>query len=430
MRHASLTVADPEIAAAVAAEEARLNSTLLLIASENFPSRAVMEAAGTPLVLKYAEGYPPDMEGAPSFPRPGRYYGGCEQVDTVERIACARAIKLFGAEHANVQPNAGAGANLAAYTALLKPGDTILSLALRHGGHLSHGAKVSATGQLFNIVHYELHPETHRLDMAAVRALARQHKPRMIVAGHSAYPREVPHADFREIADEVGAFLLVDMSHYAGLVAGGVHDNPVPHADVVMSTSHKTLRGTRSAFLLCRRAHAAAIDKAVFPGLQGGPLMHLVAAKAVTFREALQPEFRVYAQMVVDNARTVAEALLSGGMTLITGGTDNHLVLMDMTPAGLTGSIAQQALERVGITANMNSIPYDPRKPNDPSGLRLGTAALTTRGMGPDQMRSIAGLMLTVLRNPNDEAVAASVRGEVAELCEAFPIPGWSDLAA
>jgi len=409
----SLQVADPEIWDAIQQERGRQVDGLELIASENYTSAAIQQAAGTVLTNKYAEGYPGR-----------RYYGGCEYVDVVETLARNRVCQLFGAEHANVQPHAGSQANMAVYMSVLKPGDTILAMNLAHGGHLTHGMHLNFSGQLYQVVPYGVRESDHRIDFDQVAKLAKEHRPQIIVAGASAYPREIDHARFAEIAREVGAYLFVDMAHYAGLVAGGVHNNPVPVADFVSSTSHKTLRGPRSGFVLCKEAHAKALDKTVFPGLQGGPLMHIVAAKAVCFHEALQPAFKDYARQVVANAKTLAEVLMSGGIRLASGGTDNHLMLCDMTAIGLSGKIGEEALDHAGITVNKNMIPFDQRKPLDPSGVRLGTAALTTRGMKQDEMKRVGNWILDVLKNPEDRTIAERVRGEIAEFARAFPVPG------
>lgn len=409
----SLQVADPAIWNAIQQERDRQVDGLELIASENYTSAAIQQAAGTVLTNKYAEGYPGR-----------RYYGGCEFVDVVETLARDRVCQLFGAEHANVQPHAGSQANMSVYMSVLKPGDTILAMNLAHGGHLTHGMQLNFSGQLYNVIPYGVRESDHRIDFDQVAKLAREHKPKMIVAGASAYPREIDHPKFAEIAKEVGAYLFVDMAHYAGLVAGGIHNNPVPVADFVTSTSHKTLRGPRSGFVLCKEEHAKAVDKTVFPGLQGGPLMHIVAAKAVCFLEALQPSFKEYARQVVANARTLAETLMAGGIRLASGGTDNHLMLCDMTSIGLSGKIGEEALDHAGITVNKNMIPFDQRKPLDPSGIRLGTAALTTRGMQQAEMQRVGGWILEVLKAPEDKAVAARIRQEIAEFARHFPVPG------
>jgi len=403
---------DPEVWKAIADEIHRQEDGLEMIASENYVSPAIMQAAGSVLTNKYAEGYPGR-----------RYYGGCEFVDVAENLARKRAKKLFGAEHANVQPHAGSQANLAVYLSAVKPGDTVLGLDLAHGGHLTHGMKLNISGQLYRFLNYGVRPDDHRLDFDQVAALAREHKPKLIVAGASAYPREIPHARFAEIAHEVGAKLFVDMAHYAGLVAAGLHDNPVPVADYVTSTTHKTLRGPRSGLILCRSEYAKEVNRSIFPGIQGGPLMHIVAAKAICFGEALKPSFKLYAQQVVDNAHTLAEGLMAGGLKLITGGTDNHLMLADVTSLGIGGAKAEKTLEKCGITVNKNLIPFDPRKPMDPSGIRIGSPALTTRGMGIDEMRRISQWMLTALGSPDDEAAHQRIRGEISDLCNHFPVP-------
>lgn len=409
----SLQSADPSVWNAIVAERRRQVEGLELIASENYTSAAVMEAAGTVLTNKYAEGYPGK-----------RYYGGCENVDVVEDIARSRALELFGAEHANVQPHAGSQANMAAYMSVLNPGDTILAMDLAHGGHLTHGMHLNFSGKLYKAIHYGVRKDDQRIDFDQVAALAREHKPRMIVAGASAYPREIDHARFAEIAKSVGALLMVDMAHYAGLVAAGIHNSPVPHADFVTSTSHKTLRGPRSGFILCRKEHAANVDRSVFPGIQGGPLMHIVAAKAVCFGEALTPEFRAYGRQIVDNARTLAETLVSGGLRLVSGGTDNHLMMCDVTTIGLSGKVSEHALDKAGITVNKNMIPYDQRKPMDPSGIRIGTAALTTRGMKTDEMKKVGAWILAALKVAGDEAALARIRSEIAEFARAYSVPG------
>ena len=403
---------DSEIWSAIAEEQARQAEGLEMIASENFTSPAVMQAVGSVLTNKYAEGYPGR-----------RYYGGCEFVDKVEDLARDRAKQLFGAQHANVQPHSGSQANSAVYLAAIRPGDTVLAFDLAHGGHLTHGMRLNSSGILYRFVHYGVRQDDHLLDFDQIASLAREHKPKLIVACASAYPREIPHDRFAEIAREVGAKLLVDMAHYAGLVAAGIHNSPVPVADFVTSTTHKTLRGPRGGIAMCRAEHAKDLDRAVFPGTQGGPLMHVVAGKAVAFAEALRPDFKAYAQQVVDNARTLAGALAAGGVKLVSGGTDNHLMLVDVTPLGLGGKLAEEALDRCGITCNKNMIPYDERKPVDPSGIRLGTPALTTRGMGADEMRRVADWILRVLKAPEDEQVIATTRSEVAELAEQFPVP-------
>ncbi len=403
---------DPDVWAAIQAEQTRQHEGLEMIASENFTSPAVMQAVGSVLTNKYAEGYPGH-----------RYYGGCEFVDKVEDLARDRLKSLFGAEHVNVQPHSGSQANAAVYMTAIQPGDTVLAFDLAHGGHLTHGMKLNASGVLYKFVHYGVRKSDQRLDFDQVARLAREHKPKLIIAGASAYPREIPHGTFAEIAREVGAKLMVDMAHYAGLVAAGIHDNPVPVADFVTSTTHKTLRGPRGGIAMCRSADAKMLDRSVFPGQQGGPLMHVIAGKAVAFAEALRPEFRQYAMKVVENAKALAEALASGGVRLVSGGTDNHLMLVDVTPLGIGGKTAEQVLDRCGITCNKNMIPFDERKPMDPSGIRLGTPALTTRGLGVAEMTQVAAWILKVLKNPESEPVIATTRRDVAELAEQFPVP-------
>ncbi len=402
---------DPEIFEAIFNELQRQRNGLELIASENFTSDAVMEAMGNVMTNKYAEGYP----GA-------RYYGGCEFVDVAERLAIERAKALFGAEHVNVQPHSGVQANMGVYFAVLQPGDTILSMALSHGGHLSHGHKVSFSGKLYNVVHYTVHPETERIDFDLVRQLAREHKPKIILAGYSAYPRIIEWEKFREIADEVGAYFMADIAHIAGLVAAGLHPSPIQYAHFVTTTTHKTLRGPRGGMIMCKAEFAKEIDKAVFPGAQGGPLMHVIAAKAVALKEAMTDEFKKYQEQIVKNAKTLAETLVSEGLRLVTGGTDNHLMLVDLRPFKITGNIAEKALERAGITVNKNTIPFDPEKPTVTSGIRVGTPAVTTRGMKEPEMVKIGKLISKVLKNPDDENVIARVRGEVQELCDSFPL--------
>jgi glycine hydroxymethyltransferase len=408
-----LEASDPQLADILRRELERQNTTIQLIASENFTSRAVMEAQGTVLTNKYSEGYPGK-----------RYYGGNLVIDEVEELARTRAKDVFGAEHANVQPHSGANANMAAYLALLEPGDTVLGMRLDQGGHLTHGSPVNFSGRLYRFVSYGVDDETERLDYDAIGDLARTERPRMIVAGATAYPRTIDFEAFRSIADEAGALLLVDAAHIAGLVAGGAHPSPVPVADIVTFTTHKTLRGPRSGAILARAEHAPAIDKAVFPGLQGGPLEHVIAAKAVAFHEAGRPEFATYAAQIVANAVALADALAAEGFRIVSGGTDNHLMLVDLRPFGITGRDAQEALDRAGITTNKNTIPNDPEKPFVTSGLRLGTAAVTTQGMGEPEMSEIAGMIATVLRAPADDAVASDVRDAAARLCSKFtPYP-------
>jgi glycine hydroxymethyltransferase len=406
-----LDTADPEVAAACAAELARQRGTIELIASENFTSLAVMEAAGTVLTNKYAEGLPGK-----------RYYGGCEKVDVIENIARERAKELFGADHANVQPHAGAQANMAVYFAFLQPGDTYMGMNLAMGGHLTHGSPVNFSGKWFNVVPYGLDPVTETIDYEQVERLAHENKPKMIIAGASAYPRVIDFERFGAIAKSVGAILMVDMAHIAGLVATGAHPSPVPYADVVTSTSHKTLRGPRSGFILCKAEHAAAIDKAVFPGLQGGPLEHIIAAKAVAFGEAMRPSFTTYIDQVVVNARVMGEAMVSRGLRLVSGGTDNHLMLVDLTPAGITGKDAEHLLESVGITVNKNAIPNDPQSPFVTSGVRVGSPAITTRGFDEADAREVGGLVGEAIFGRDDEARLERVRSRVAELVAAHPL--------
>jgi glycine hydroxymethyltransferase len=403
---------DPEVWSAIENEIDRQADGLEMIASENYTSPAVMQAAGSVLTNKYAEGYPGK-----------RYYGGCQFVDVVEQLAIDRAKQLFGAEFANVQPHSGSQANTAIYLTALEPGDTVLGLDLSHGGHLTHGMKINISGMLYHFVSYGVTRDTQRLDFDQIARLAREHKPKLIVAGASAYPREIPHEKFAEIARDCGAKLMVDMAHYAGLVAAGLHNSPVPHADFVTTTTHKTLRGPRAGLCLAKEEYGKTINSRVFPGIQGGPLMHIIAGKAICFGEAMRPEFKQYAKLVIENAKALAEALLSGGLKLVSGGTDNHLLLVDVTPLGLGGKTAEEALDRCGITINKNMIPYDERKPVDPSGIRVGTPALTTRGMGVGEMRTIGKWMLETLRSPNDEATIERVREEVRGLCEQFPVP-------
>ncbi|NMD42999.1 MAG: serine hydroxymethyltransferase [Firmicutes bacterium] len=409
-RFAEIQLVDPEIAGAIAAEERRQQDSLELIASENLASRAVLQAQGTVLTNKYAEGYP----GA-------RYYGGCRYVDQVEQLARSRARELFRAEHANVQPHAGAAANLAVYLAFLKPGDRILGMNLAHGGHLTHGSPVNITGRYFEAYSYGVDRASSLLDMEAVRREALSIRPKLLIAGATAYPRVIDFAAFQDIAREAGAILMVDMAHIAGLVAAELHPNPVPCADVVTTTTHKTLRGPRGGAILCRRKYARRIDQAVFPGLQGGPLMHVIAAKAVSFREAQQPEFTSYQGRVLENTQVLAEALRGYEFDLVTGGSDTHLLLLDLRSKKITGVEAEQLLERVGITANKNAIPFDPLSPRVTSGLRLGTPAITSRGMGPEQLRMIARLIEETLARRSDRAALERIKQQVLELCQAFP---------
>lgn len=404
--------ADPEIWGAIAHEKKRQQEGLEMIASENYTSPAIMAAQGSVLTNKYAEGYPGK-----------RYYGGCEFVDEVEKIAIDRACKLFGAEHANVQPHAGASANMGVYFSCLQPGDTILGMNLAHGGHLTHGMPLNFSGKLYKIVPYGVRQDNGLIDYDEVAKLAREHKPKMVLAGASAYSRIIDFARFAEIAKEVGAIFMVDMAHIAGLVAGDQHPSPIPWADFVTTTTHKTLRGPRSGLAMCKKAWAEKLNKAVFPGMQGGPLMHVIAAKAIIFGEALKPEFKVYASQIVANARTVAHEIISRGHRIISGGTDNHMMLVDVNHKGLSGKIAETALDASGITINRNGIPYDTRPPLDPSGIRIGTPALTTRGMKEPEMKKVANWICDVLANPSDKAVQEKVRGEVRELCKSFPAP-------
>lgn len=403
---------DPAVWAAISDEVERQRTGLEMIASENYTSAAVMEACGSVLTNKYAEGYPGR-----------RYYGGCEHVDTVEDIARDRAKELFGAEHANVQPHAGSQANMGVYLTALEPGDTVLGLDLAHGGHLTHGMRLNISGKLYNFISYGVTKDTNLLDFDQVASLAKEHKPKLIVAGASAYPREIPHPKFAEIAKDVGALLMVDMAHYAGLVAAKLHDNPVEVADFVTTTTHKTLRGPRSGLIMCRKEYAKGIDRSIFPGTQGGPLMHVIAGKAICFGEALKPEFKAYGQQVIDNAKALAEVLLAGGLKLVSGGTDNHLLLVDVTPLGIGGQIAEETLDACGITVNKNMIPFDERKPMDPSGIRVGTPALTTRGMGTAEMQKIGAHMLEALKSHDDKETIVKIRGAVAELAGQFPVP-------
>ena len=404
---------DPQIAEAIRKESDRQRRNIVLIASENYASSAVLEAQGSPLTNKYAEGYPGR-----------RYYGSCEFVDIAEQLAIDRALELFGAEHANVQPHAGATANLEAYAALCAPGDTIMGLQLDHGGHLTHGSPVNFSAKLYNFVPYGLDPETEQLDYDAIAAAARECKPKVIVAGYTAYSRTIDFARFAGIAAEAGAILMVDMAHISGLVAAGVHPSPVPHAGVVTSTTHKSLRGPRGAFILSTEEHRRNVDRAVFPYAQGGPLMHAIAAKAVCFGEALQPEFREYGRRIVENAQALAAALEGEGARIVSGGTDNHLMLVDLQPIGWTGAQAEEALGRVGITVNKNAIPNDPQPPRVTSGLRLGTPAITARGFGVEETQRVAQLIVRVLGNAGDDAVLSAVADEVAQLTGAFPVPG------
>ncbi|HEV8662394.1 MAG TPA: serine hydroxymethyltransferase [Candidatus Methylomirabilis sp.] len=402
---------DPEIAAIIDRETARQADGLELIASENFVSEAVMEAAGSPLTNKYAEGYPGK-----------RYYGGCEFVDEAEQLAIDRAKALFGAEHANVQPHSGSQANMVAYFAVLQPGDTMMGLNLSHGGHLTHGSPVNFSGRFFRIVPYGVDPTTEQVDFAALTKSAEEVRPKLIMVGGSAYPRTLDFGRFREVADKVGAVLVADIAHIAGLVAAGLHPSPVPLAELVTTTTHKTLRGPRGGMILCKAAYAPAINKMLFPGMQGGPLMHIIAAKAVALKEALTPEFKAYQRRIVANAAALAEELHRQGFRLVAGGTDTHLILVDLRPKGLTGKVAEAALGRAGITVNKNAIPFDPQPPAVTSGIRIGTPAVTTRGMGVEEMRLIGQLIAEVLQDVEDTARLAHVAAKVRELCQAFPL--------
>ncbi|WP_430454825.1 serine hydroxymethyltransferase [Rhodopirellula europaea] len=410
---------DPAIWDAIQAETTRQQDGLELIASENYTSPAIMEATGSVLTNKYAEGYPGR-----------RYYGGCEHVDVVESIAIDRAKELFGAEAANVQPHSGSQANAAVYLSCLEVGDTVLGLDLAQGGHLTHGMKLNMSGRLYNFVNYGVDEVNHRLDFDQIVKLAREHKPKLIVAGASAYPREIPHDRFKEIADEVGAKLMVDMAHYAGLVASKIHNSPVPYADYVTTTTHKTLRGPRSGLIMCKDEHLKLVNRNVFPGTQGGPLMHVVAAKAICFAEAMTEEYAAYGQAVVDNAKTLADTLMSCGLRLVSGGTDNHLMLVDVTAVDLGGKKAEAVLDACGITVNMNMIPFDQRKPMDPSGIRIGTPALTTRGMGGDEMKRIGQWIYNALSDSDNTSLHESIRTEIREMVQAFPVPAAAESPA
>lgn len=402
---------DPEVAAAIRRETERQEYNLELIASENFVSEAVLEAQGSLMTNKYAEGYPGK-----------RYYGGCHQVDVVENLAIERAKELFGADHVNVQPHSGSQANMAVYFSVLKPGDTILGMNLSHGGHLTHGSPANFSGKLYNVVFYGVSPDTEVIDYDEVAALARQHKPKMIVVGASAYPRILDFPKFREIADEVGAVIMVDMAHIAGLVAAGLHPSPVPYAEFVTTTTHKTLRGPRGGMILCRSDYAKVLNSNIFPGIQGGPLMHVIAAKAVALKEALAPEFKVYQQQIITNARVLAESLIAKGLRLVSGGTDNHLMLVDLTSTGLTGKVAEEALDQAGITVNKNTIPNETRSPFVTSGIRIGTPAATTHGLKEAEMVKVAGFIADALKHADDPDQLQRVKGEVNELMKLFPL--------
>ena len=412
--NATLAASDPDIAAQIENEIVRQHEGLEMIASENFVSRAVLEAAGTVFTNKYAEGYPGK-----------RYYGGCEYADIVEDLARTRAKQLFQADHVNVQPHSGSQANAAAYMTLLNPGDTILGLDLAHGGHLTHGHKLNFSGKLYKIIGYHVRKDTETIDYDELEATAVREKPKVIVGGGSAYPRQFDFARMRAIADKVGAYLMIDMAHFAGLVAGGVHPSPIPHAQVVTTTTHKTLRGPRAGLILCKQEFAAGIDRSVFPGQQGGPLMHIVAAKAVAFKEALAPEFASYAQQVVTNAKVLAEAIAAEGYRIVSGGTDTHVMLIDVFQKGMLGSEAEHALGEAGITVNKNAIPYDTNPPMKPSGIRIGTPALTTRGMKESEMRVIAGWIAQALEHRADPSKLAQIRGQVLEMAQKFPLYAW-----
>ena len=410
----TLAEADPIVAQAIAHEVARQHEGLEMIASENFVSRAVLEAAGSVFTNKYAEGYPGK-----------RYYGGCEFADAIENLARDRAKQIFGADHANVQPHSGSQANAAAYMAVLQPGDTILGLDLAHGGHLTHGHKLNFSGKLYKVASYGVRKDTEVIDYDELAEIARRERPKLLIGGGSAYPRTFDFARMRAIADEVGALLLIDMAHFAGLVAGGVHSSPVPHAHIVTTTTHKTLRGPRAGLILCQQQFAAPVDKCVFPGQQGGPLMHVIAAKAVAFGEALQPSFREYAAQIIRNAKVLAEALAEQGFRVISGGTDTHVLLIDVFAKGILGSEAENALHAAGITVNKNAIPFDQNPPLKPSGVRLGTPALTTRGMREAEMRTIARWISEALDKRSDGAALARIRSQVRELADSFPLYGW-----
>ncbi len=407
---------DAEVAAALKQEDNRQRNSLVLIASENYASKAVLETQASVMNNKYAEGYPGR-----------RYYGGCQYVDVVEQLAIDRAQAVFGGDHVNVQPHGGAQANMAVYFSLLEPGDTVMGMRLDQGGHLTHGSPVNFSGKLYNFVAYGVDRESETIDYDEVEKLALEHRPKIIVSGYSAYPRAIDFARFRAIADMVGATLMVDMAHIAGLIAGGAHASPFPHAHVVTSTTQKTLRGPRGGFILCDEDLARGIDRSVFPSVQGGPLMHVIAAKAVCFGEAQTNEFSAYAHGVVENARVLADALSASGLRIVSGGTENHLVLVDLTPLGITGREAEERLERVDIVVNKNAIPYDPLPPRTTSGLRLGTSGLTSRGFGPAEIRQVAGLLVETLSAAPDEGAAKDIRRRVSELTAGFPVPGLDD---
>ena len=402
---------DPKVQEMIELELGRQRNKLEMIASENFVSQAVMEAQGSVLTNKYAEGYPHK-----------RYYGGCEYVDMVEELAIERAKQLFGAEHVNVQPHSGSQANFGVYFALLEPGDTIMGMNLSHGGHLTHGSPVNVSGKYFNIIPYGVDAETGRIDYDEMRKIAQEHKPKMIIGGGSAYSRQIDFKTMADIAHEVGAIFMVDMAHFAGLVAAGLHPNPVEYADIVTTTTHKTLRGPRGGMIMCKEEYAKAIDKSIFPGIQGGPLMHVIAAKAVAFGEALQPEFKEYAKQVIVNAQTLANALQEEGFAIVSGGTDTHVLLVDLRTVGLTGKVAEHILDEVGITCNKNTIPFDPESPFVTSGIRLGTPALTTRGLTAEDMKEIASIIALVLKRPEDTEAQEEAKQRVAKLCKQYPM--------
>ncbi len=409
MQHLKKT--DPAIYEAIRNEAKRQHGGLELIASENFTSRAVMEAMGSVMTNKYAEGYPN-----------ARYYGGCTFVDEAEITARERCKELFGCEHANVQPHSGSQANMAVYMAMLEPGDTVLGMNLAHGGHLTHGHPVNFSGKLYNIVPYNVNKETEMIDYDELREIAKEHKPKMIIAGASAYPRILDFEKFREISDEVGAYLMVDIAHIAGLIVAGVHPSPIPYADFVTSTTHKTLRGPRGGLIMCKKKYWKPINRTVMPGIQGGPLMHVIAAKAVAFKEALEPEFKEYQKRTVENAKALAKHLADSGLHIVSGGTDNHLMLVSFVKQGITGKDVEENLETAGITVNKNAVPFDPEKPFVTSGIRIGTPAVTTRGMGTNEMEDIAGFIIKVIKNLGDSKVLQQVRDDVGQLCEKFPL--------
>lgn len=411
-----LSQTDPEIYDAITKEGNRQIGTINLIASENYASRAVLEAQGSFLTNKYAEGYPQK-----------RYYGGCENMDTIEALAIKRCKEVFKAEHANVQPHSGAQANMAAYFAVLKPGDTVMGMSLAHGGHLTHGSRVNFSGKIYKFVAYKVNRETERIDYEELEKLALEHKPKLIVAGASAYPRIIDFERLRFTADKIGAMLMVDMAHIAGLIAVGLHPSPVPYCDIVTSTTHKTLRGPRGGFIICRQELAERMDKAVFPGMQGGPLMHVIAAKAVAFQEALQPDFYQYQKAVIDNAQALAAELTKLGMRLVSGGTDNHLMLVDLTKTGVDGLQAQEALGKTGIVINRNAIPFDPKPPQVASGIRLGSPSVSSRGFGSAEMKQVAQMIVNVIQNIDNEKILAEVSQQVSDICKCFPVPGVND---